>query len=201
MDKNELVPPNEEGKPLDIKHSVEETTAENAAALFATACNRLRHPGIWHTLGFESAVFTLYKTARGNTEAAEPGDYLNIDIPGPGPGSGDNKDWVQVEDIQENFDSGADESCAIKLRPSINPGNKDEQETVAHFFKDAATSTIIIKRVHNTVTASYHGRNETPNLKHAALTDKIRNAAVAFAALAGFSKIQWSMLLKGLLKK
>ena len=70
---------------------------------------------------------------------------------------------------------------------------------MAHFLSDDATSTFIISRKNNTITASVHGRNEKPNTEAAGLLDKIRNAIVGTTAVAGISKIQWKLLVKGLL--
>jgi hypothetical protein len=57
----------------------------------------------------------------------------------------------------------------------------------------------MIIRKGNTIRASYHGRNEKPNLDNPALGDKIRNAVVAIGAMAGISELQWKAFLKGLL--
>jgi hypothetical protein len=44
-----------------------------------------------------------------------------------------------------------------------------------------------------------HGRNEKPNTNSDAVADKIRNTLVGLGAIAGFSKIQWKNLVKGLI--
>lgn len=203
MSKDEqAIPVNQEGKPLDIERSIIRPTIQEAKHSFAIACHRLQRPGTWKDIpGFKGTSFILYKNNKESdyNDVAEVDDYISIDIPWPGPKSGNGKDWVQVEYLEENFDNIADESCGMRVRASINPTNTEEQGTAAHFFKEMATSTFIIKRVYNKVIASYHGRNEVPNLTHAHLTDKVRNAVVAFAALAGFSEMQWTMLLDGFL--
>ena len=128
---------------------------------------------------------------------AQINDYLLIDIPRPVAGNG--YDWVQVENIAENVDASAEQSFGMTLKATPNP-DKPEQG-IAHFFGEDATSTFIVKRNSNTVTTSYHGRNELPNTKKATFPDKIRNSIIAARALAGISELQWKALIKGLLRK
>lgn len=196
-----MVPANEKGKALDLEYSVTENSREEATTTFKRACSRLLNPSIWHQLsGALSASFKLAApNDPGPQRLARINDYFMIDIPGPGPSVGDGYDWVQVENITENADPAAEESFGMTLRVSVNP-NKPEEGT-AHFFKEGATSTFLIKRNGNTVTASYHGRNEIPNAKEVTLSDKIRNSLVATGALAGISELQWTALIKGLLQK
>jgi hypothetical protein len=70
-----------------------------------------------------------------------------------------------------------------------------------HFFEDLATSTFVIERIGNPVTARYYGRNELPNTETSEKKDIIRNAIVATGAAAGLSELQWSALLKAFLKE
>lgn len=86
----------------------------------------------------------------------------------------------------------------MKVRASRNP-QKHKQDT-AHFFQGSASSTFVIKKEANTVTAFYHGRNEVVNAKTDSTVDNIRNSVVALGAFAGFSEIQWFALIKGFLK-
>lgn len=198
---SEMIPVNETGKAVDLEESVTESSTEQAITTFKRACKRLLNPSVWHELsGAISASFKLITPD--NTDVhrlARADDYFMIDIPGPGPTTGDGYDWVKVESIVENADPTGDESFGMTLKASINP-DKPEQG-IAHFFKEGASSSFIIKRTGNMVTASYHGRNEKPNLKEVPLPDKIRNTLVATGALAGLSELQWTALIKGLLQK
>jgi hypothetical protein len=195
-----IVPENLEGKPLDIQKSVEATSTATATVIFEAARTALLHPDTWEKLpGFTGASFQLKKAVSAEATAdAELNDCIKIDIPGPGPKSGDGFDWVMVESLDDNFDADADASFSITVRPCALPDSK-ETAPAAHFFKDKATSTFIVKRKDKTVTTSYHGRNETPNLKGVNLPDKMRNSIVAAGALAGLSALQWTLLLDGLL--
>ena len=196
-----MVPENKKGKALDLEHSVIENSPEEAITTFKRACKRLLNPPTWHELsGALSATFKLGpSTGPGVERLAQINDYIRIDIPGPGAVAGDGYDWVQVQNIIENPDSSAGESFGMTLKAAVNP-DKPEQG-IAHFFGDGATSTFIVKRNGNNVTASYHGRNEIPNTKKVDLPDKIRNSIIAAGALAGISELQWAALIKGLLEK
>lgn len=198
---NPLIPADKSGKGLDLETSVTENSADEAITTFTRACKRLLNPPVWHDLsGSISASFKLTTPDSGEANRlAQVNDYLMIDIPGPGPVAGGGYDWVKVENIADNADPNADQSFAMTLSPSPNP-DKPEQG-IAHFFGEGATSTFIVKRKDNTVTCSYHGRNELPNTKKASFPDKIRNSLIAAGALAGISELQWKALIKGFLQK
>jgi len=85
------------------------------------------------------------------------------------------------------------------VRPATNP--KNERKDIAHFFSEASTSSFIVKRDGNKITAAVYGRNEKPNTNTEKVTDKIRNAAIAAGAISGLSKLQWKSLVNGLVKK
>ena len=198
-----VVPLNTEGKQVDIEKSVSKTSTELAIGTFKKVCERLLRPVMWEKLqDGPGATFSLEKLNNKSENATimEVNDYLKIDIPGPGPREGEGFDWVIVENIDLDVDAAADESFTIRLRASTNPNNK-QNNTTSHFFKDSATSTFIIKRKENIISASYHGRNEIPNVEGVNLHDKIRNSFVAMGALAGLSELQWTTLLNGLLKE
>ncbi len=196
-----VVPANETGKSVDLESSVTENSVEEAIVTFRRAVKRLLNPSAWHELaGMGSAVFKLEKINDGASSGpAAVNDYISIDIPGPGPVTGDGYDWVQVVDITRKADTSASESFGLTVRASVNPAKP--AEGTAHFFNEGATSTFLIKRTGNIVTASYHGRNEKPNTDAAKLPDKIRNTIVAAGALAGLSELQWNALIKALLQK
>ena len=173
-----LVPENTSGKALDLEDSVKENNTENAINTFNRACTRLLNPPLWHELvGNLSASFELLSSEMGEADRlAEIGDYLKIKIPGPGNNAGDGYDWVKVDAMEENSIPGIAASFAMRLRATANPADKGKG--TAHFFKEDATSTFIIRRIDHTITASYHRRNEVPN-DEGSVTDKIRNAVVA----------------------
>jgi hypothetical protein len=196
-----LIPPNKNGKAVDLENSITENSAEEAINTFNRACKRLLNPPVWHQLsGNVSASFKLETPNQLDANRlAQVNDYLLIDIPGPGPAAGNGYDWVKVENIAENADPSADQSFGMMLKASPNPDKSGKG--IAHFFGEGATSTFIIKRIGNTVTASYHGRNELPNTEKASFPDKIRNSLIAAGALAGISELQWTALIKGFLQK
>jgi hypothetical protein len=184
----------------NTEDTVECAGEAEAKAFFATVSERLFQPHLWHGLaGSATATFALTDAA-GNERTGRPseGDHFRIDIPGPGPATGDGYDWVRVEAVEEQHDEAKD--CVIvRVRPATNPLN--DKTDVAHFFSDEATSNFMVKREGNKVTAGVYGRNEKPNMKAEAVTDKLRNVTVGAGAISGFSKIQWKSLVTGLLKR
>ena len=134
----------------------------------------------------------LYRRAR-------EGDYLRINIPGPGNKSGEGYDWVRIEQIEFTDDeSESYEYVAMKVRPCKSPLN--HEHATAHFFKNIATSTFMVKRKYNVISAEVHGRNEEPNTDAISTSNKIRNFFVGIGAILGFSKVQWKSLVDGLVK-
>jgi hypothetical protein len=87
----------------------------------------------------------------------------------------------------------------MRVRPSDPPRQKEETE---HFFSKDATSSFIVERKGNVVTAYVRGRNELPNTEEPeSFLKKIRNAAIALAAMAGLNTPQWKGLAKGIIDK
>lgn len=196
-----IIPARTIGKNTDLEHDVTLDSREEALNTFKRACKRLLNPPLWHKLGGSlSAEFNLTAAdGKEQNRLAEEGDHFRIDIPGPGSSTGDGYDWVKVEVIDDKSDAlGEMEIFALRVRASSNP-NKGTDDT-AHFFQDTATSTFIIERNGNKVTASYHGRNETPNTKTDKTSNNIRNSMVALGAAVGLSELQWMALIKALLE-
>ncbi|HEX8332444.1 MAG TPA: hypothetical protein VF622_07455 [Segetibacter sp.] len=205
MDENSLpsiIPDQQTGAKTDIKASEECTSVDEAKQLFSEARQRLLNVNNWHHLcGAVSATFKLTDEA-GNevNQEVQTGNYFKIDIPGPGTVTGEGYDWVKVERIEARDEASvADEIVAIKVRPASNPLNA--KTDVAHFFTDEATSSFLVQRTGNTVTAEVHGRNEKPNTAADAVVDKTRNTMVATGAIVGFSSAQWKSLVSGILGK
>lgn len=190
-----LIPEQEAGKQNDLYYRREEEDREHAAKCFKRACKRMLNPRVWHKLcGALSAEFMLVDGADDPHRLAMEGDHYRIDITGPGPRAGDGYDWVMVEAVEVHADPEAEqESAAMRLRPCKNP--KGNAQDTAHFFTDSATSTFIISRMGNAVTASYHGRNEQPNTDTGSTLDNLRNGAVASGAMAALSEAQWQTLI------
>jgi hypothetical protein len=193
------VPPQVEGNALDIVERKECNGIEEAETLFNDAKQRLLNVNEWEEIcdGI-SASFTVTDN---NGEAIqglpEPGDYIQIDIPGPSLKSGRGYDWVQVELIESNGDaSSPNESVIMRVRPSHHP---QDTTGTAHFFDSSATSSFIVRRNNCIVEAAILGRNEKPNKENDNLGDAVRNAVTGVIAAAGFSAIQWRKLAKALI--
>lgn len=197
----QIVPVNTAGKENDLYFSRDCNSREEATACFKRACKRLVNPPLWHELaGKFAAEFKLFNAA-GNTaeRLAAVGDFFQVDLPGPGPKAGGGYDWVTVVSIVDETNENAEEEMfAMKLQPAADPTGSGNG--IAHFFREGASSTFVIQRTGNRVSASYHGRNELPNVNTDNGFDKIRNTVVATGAALGLSEAQWSALCKAFLE-
>jgi hypothetical protein len=195
----EIVPETHEGKKVDLHREATCESVEDAKELFRLATVRLLDPTNWKSLtGKASADFEPKKFNHDKQATVKEGDFIQIDIPAPGLSAGHGHDWVRVDKIEKDVDATVDESVGLTVMVSPPPGKSNEE--VAHFFAAGASSSFIIKRDAEKVMASYHGRNEKPNLENHGVIDKIRNAVVATGALLGMSELQWKALLEGFLK-
>jgi len=194
------IPQQHEGNQTDVIEFADCENQQKAHELFLLAKSRLKDVSNWHTLaGPGSSKFTL-TDAKGEPlyRMIEKEDHFYIDLPAPGTLAGDGLDWVQVENIDDAEDANAEsEYIAITVRPVTNPRHPTEE--VAHFYGRNSTSTFIVERYLNHVSAAVHGRNETTNTDGTGIYDTIRNTIVALTARAGISGPQWKALVKGLL--
>jgi hypothetical protein len=195
-----IIPEQNTGAQSNTAETATFDSPAQAKAFYEEVKQRLLHVNGWQGwAGAATAQFQL--TDAGGIEvdrAVQQGDHFKIDIPGPGPVTGDGYDWVRVETIEEQ-DTPEMEEVAVQVRPATNPNN--DMPDVAHFFSEEASSSFIVRREGNSVTAAVHGRNEKPNTRAEKLVDKARNAAVATGAVTAFSKLQWKSLVTGLLKR
>lgn len=196
-----LIPVNFTGKQNDLDFSKTYANSVSVIEAFDIASKKVLLINDWHTLSGIARTDFVLNDSEGNTctRCAREGDYIQIDIPGPGPKSGNGYDWVKIEKvvIEPQIDNGRG-IVGILVRACKNPFFTGED--TAHFFKNDATSSFIVQRKGNTVTASYHGRNEVLNTGSKRTKDNVRNAIVGAAAFAGGSEIQWNTLIKSFLK-
>jgi len=105
-----------------------------------------------------------------------------------------------VEAVEEKgADEGNSQSVLVRVRPTDNPTTDNDE--VAHFFSNDATSNFLVVREGKLVRAAVRGRNEVPNTTTRSVIDKTRNALVGSGAIAGFSSPQWSRLVNAILGK
>lgn len=195
-----LIPHQETGVIIDSAATEEFSSTEDARAFFATVKSRLLAVNGWHDVaGKASAEFQLIdKNGHEVSRSVEKGDYFKIDVPGPGSSAGDGYDWVQVEDVKE-VSQGDVDSVGLRVRPSTSPLNN--KEGIAHFYSEESTSTFIVTRERNKITATIYDRNTKPNTDTGKIMDKVRDVATGIGAIFGGSKLQWKGLAKGLVEK
>jgi hypothetical protein len=195
-----VIPADNVGKNNDLKATTVLSSHELAVEKFRQAKARMLNPSIWHkiTTGLGGKFQLVDDKGNPVERNAVEGDYLKIDLPGPGPATGSGYDWVEVELIEKRRD-GNEEQCSMRLRPASPPF--DKEGPTAHFFKDSASSTFIVRCIGNVVVSSYHGRNEQLNVATGKVVDNLRNAAVGIGAMAGLSEAQWYALIKAFLSE
>lgn len=193
--------------PVQYTGEETETSAERQAAneqaaiaIFERAVSRLQNINEWGNLcGALSSDFQLVDKLGEEIDAtASAGMYVRIDIPGPGNSVGKGYDWVlleQMEDVQLNEHQ---QVFFIRARPTGHPLQK--HAGTAHFLKEEATSSFVITRDGEEVTATVYGRNEVPNTDVDETKDKIRNAVIGVGGAIGISKLQWKALVKSLIE-
>lgn len=195
-----LVPQNVEGKEITAECSKTLNSEAEARAFYETAKQRMILVHDWGEIsGILSADFQV-TDERGNEldRPARKGDHFRIDILGPGSKAGEGYDWARVEEINEVHLLNVD-SIAILVRPAANP--QTPNTAVAHFFAEKSTSTFVITREGNNVTASIYDRNIEANEETKEPLDKVRNAVVRLGAKHGFSKLQWQALAEAFVKQ
>ena len=196
---NQFIPIQKVGSKLDLQSRVACDTSEAAERFFEHVKNRLLNVNQWDEIcRLPSSTFRLINNQ--NQEIAgfvKEDDYIRINIPGPGTTVGEGYDWVKVETIiDRELNEGS--ILSITVRPTHHPLRAFSE--TAHFFSSEATSTFIVKRAGQNISAEVHGRKETPNNDTTVFIDNLRNTFVGWAAKIGFAYPQWSALTKGLVK-
>ena len=196
-----LVPQQYTGRELTAIASIDLNNEQEAVNFFQLAMKRLLDVNNWQrTAEGVSATFQITdNTGNEVKRSVQKGDYIRIDIPGPGSKEGDGFDWVNVDDLREMSDNEI-QSVGFRVRPSENP-NRINSLGTAHFYDSLASSTFIIQRIGNKISALAIDKNLKPNLDAESVADKLRDVAIGTTALLGVSKIQWQNLVDGIVKK
>ncbi|MGM9478110.1 hypothetical protein ACS5PU_16915 [Pedobacter sp. GSP4] len=194
--KGDLIPPQYRGSSMDAEEKRSACSIAEANSIFERACGRLLAVNTWGKLAGVSAFQLMDASGVSVERAAREGDYIRIDIPGPGTMAGMGYDWVRVEEVK-SFEKDGTAEVAMKVRPCAHPVSGSPE--TAHFLQDTATSTFIIRRKGNEVSAEEHGRNEVANTDTVGLIDKGRNMVVGLAAKLGLSYPQWKSLVRAFL--
>ena len=195
-----IVPAQYTGKEIKAASSTQLSDDNHAKIFYTEASHRLLRVNEWHHIaGAITAHFQLID-ANGQEvkREAQKSDYIRIDIPGPGSKKGDGYDWVYIEELIELAEDNV-QSIGFRVRPSQNPFS-NENET-AHFYSGESTSTFIITREGEKVSAIIFDRNIKPNEDTSSVKDKIRHAGVGGIAMGIFSKLQWKNLARGLIRR
>jgi len=194
-----IIPGQYTGKEIEAEATVDLEEGTDPVTTFYEAKERLLNVNKWHDVaGIVSAKFQVVdNNGREVDRNVQKGDYLKIDIPGPGSTAGEGYDWVIIEELKEISEDEI-QCIGFRVRPTKNPSG--DENSIAHFYEDSATSNFIITREGKKITANIIDRNIKPNDKTGSFTDKIRDTAVGIGAIGGFSKLQWQNLANGLVE-
>ncbi|ARS40391.1 hypothetical protein CA265_12285 [Sphingobacteriaceae bacterium GW460-11-11-14-LB5] len=200
MKKDDLIPTQQIGQQSDAEEEKIFPSPMEAIAAYQKAVDRLLDINEWHHIStIEASRFKLIDSFGNELDrAAREKDYIRIDIPGLGTSVGIGYDWVCIEHMEQYTDANLDIDFTLFVaRPSRVPGL--EENKTAHFFSDRATSTFIVFRSGNVLSAEVHGRNEVPNTEGLGLLDQARNLVVNGGSAIGLSFTQWHLLVSGIL--
>lgn len=195
-----FIPVQYTGEETETSEEMQAPNEQAAKTLFQSAVRRLQQVNNWGEIcGTLSSSFQLVdKTGEETDEAANAGLYIRIDIPGPATRAGKGYDWVVIEQMEHVVLNDHQEVFFIRARPTGHPSQKNAG--TAHFLKEEATSSFVVSRDYETVTATVFGRNEVPNAAEVEdIADKVRNVVVGLTGAIGVSKLQWKALVKALL--
>lgn len=199
---NHLVPKQKKGNHTGAKTTLKTPNRDEASILFEAAKQRLLNINYWHIIsGKGSTEFKLTDKYGNPLKSKMPriGNLIRIKLKAPQNKSGGGYDWVRIEAFKHTKDHLKDEEqYGFRVRPVQNPFNKNSES--AHFYTSDASSTFLLKRQGAILSAMEIGRNEIPNSSPESFLNKIRNIAVAIAAMAGLAHPQWKGLVTGILK-
>src|SRR5688500_4301916 len=145
MGQEQNIPVQQEGGKSDVTESITLDSDFAAKQFFQVACQRLKDVNKWHEVCDSEATKFALINSDGDAvlRDVQEGDYFKINIPGPGSRAGNGFDWARVEEVSlKEEEAGA--VFFIRVRPA-EPPIKNEHN-VAHFFKDRATSTFMVRR-------------------------------------------------------
>ena len=191
------IPEKFDGGNINAESVVQLHNLTAAKELFLLAKKRLMDVNNWKEISEQAVAEFRLTDSQGNEVSCpvQEGMFFRIDIPGPGTETGDGFDWVIVEKISE-YQLEDIESFGIRVRPTPNPTNTDQE--IAHFYSSQTTSTFTVTRENTKVTAAVYDRNTKANTDDQSFLDKIRNILTGVAGILAFSKIQWESLTSGL---
>lgn len=172
------------------------SSRETAEKEFRGSVEKLFNVSVWSKLPGVTSSFQLYDSHGKEKQADKPqlNDFIKIILPGPVP-----ENWVIVTDIKEE-----ENMAEFTVSPSKDPTEKGEdQEEIAHFFIDDATSTFKVELKDRIIYAWEIGKNEGINnqKEKEAGKRKFINTLIAEGGWAGFQAFQWQKLTDYLVHK
>lgn len=163
----------------------DEATAQEA---FARSVEKLLNVTGWSGLSNLTADFSLYDSVGREkpNEPVQPGDYIQIQLPGPTP-----ENWVRVTDV-----TSREKRVQFTVQPSHDPGSSHPEQT-EHFFNEQARSTFQVELLGTTIRAAEIGQDESINNQQPEagnLGRALVNTIIAEGGWLFYQKFQWKLL-------
>ena len=196
----DLVPKQKMGKQYDNTDTVICTNSLDAKGKYLDACTKLFKINEWGKIGntlLQTEFCLCNNKGKEVTRHARTGDFIRINLAGPCSKNGDGFNWVQIDQIVIKTEENDSELTSVKVRPAACPLNGST--AIAYFFNEESTTTFIVSKIKNEVSAEIHVRNKESNKNTSQPADFIRNIALAKLAAVKFSAIQWKRLCEGFL--
>ncbi|TCD08338.1 hypothetical protein EZ449_13130 [Pedobacter frigidisoli] len=199
MEKEDLIPSQQIGKQTDAEQEKLFSSPKAAGEAYHLAMVKLLDVNAWHKIsGIDTTYFELFdRNGNSHHHTAKESDYIRIDVSGAVASEGKCY-WVCIEHMECYSQHETDvEFTLFVARPCKVPG--EIGGSVAHFFTNRATSTFMVFRRGNVLTAGIYGRNEVANTVPDGMLDKSRNVVYKNGSADGMSFAQWQLVLAGIL--
>jgi hypothetical protein len=196
---NENIAVQKIGNQTDMIELIRLANEKDAEQLYNAAKLRLLNMWNWSNLAEgPSSEFEL-TDSNGNpvNRPAVCGDKFKIDLRSEALFGG-YKGWVEIVYIQDEFDPFENIAVtSVKVVPTLDP--KNEVTKAGNFYTNDASSTFVVRRIGQVVSAEIYGRNEVVANKGMQFLNALRHFVGTIAAKLGFPMSEWKRLAKGLL--
>lgn len=175
--------------------SAEKTFADEgrAARAFALLKTKLLNVSEWNDHALMSSYEVFDENGQTLPDQILAADRrLRISLKGSG-----KYDWVRVLNITD-----APDEFIITVKPTFDPTDENaDEQTVSHFFTDAATNNFCLVRKAATVSLAVIGLGEKQNTDETKnALETIRNVAVNLGTYLGVQKTEWEKFCHGFIE-
>ena len=136
------------------------------------------------------------QTGRTALRFAKTGDLIKTNLPS-WQATGRLYDWMEIKTIEEKL-YGQTEIFFITISPAINP--ETDVPDPSQFMRPAGNVTLFVIRDDRKIELQVHDHSRTTGYRFFGIKDRLRHAFNIFFTGSGLHEMQWSGLLKSILK-